>query len=68
VGEICVVCNNTGTVTCTPDGLSIYCSGVAKPKSEKCDGKDNDCDGKIDEGDDICPDGKICFKGHCIQD
>ncbi len=57
----------------TPDGRgqwSTVCEGAVNPKTETCDGKDNDCDGNIDENlqkdcSNFCGKGrKYCKNGH----
>ena len=46
-----------GAQSCSDKGWS-GCTGETTPKSEACDGKDNDCDGKVDE--EYPEDGKPC--------
>lgn len=38
-----------GKVTCSPKGKWGACVDEILPKTEECDGQDNDCDGQIDE-------------------
>ncbi len=68
-----------GTRTCTPQGTWGPCLGQIGPKTEVCNGKDDDCDGLFDESDPrmntrcktnkpgICSDGYIgCYRGHLV--
>ncbi|MCB9639452.1 MAG: putative metal-binding motif-containing protein [Myxococcales bacterium] len=55
LGKSCRVgqgaCEATGTQVCSPDGKLAVCDAVAgEPKTEQCNGVDDDCDGKTDEG------------------
>jgi len=36
------------------------------PRTEMCDGKDDDCDGSKDEGPPSCGGGKTCVQGTCV--
>lgn len=51
-GALCYIATESGTCygerICTKDGLSPC--DAALPRTEKCDGADNDCDGRVDEG------------------
>jgi MYXO-CTERM domain-containing protein len=49
-----------------PDGAST-CTPIVTPTPEKCDNLDNDCDGSVDNGDNLCPAGKVCDKGSCVS-
>jgi hypothetical protein len=37
-----------------------------QPRPEQCNAFDDDCDGVIDNGDNLCPAGKVCFGGYCL--
>jgi len=46
----------------------LICVGGIDPRTEVCDGRDNDCDGEIDEegGDALCPEDEArCIEGEC---
>ncbi len=55
-GDACTnglgVCQRTGTIRCSADGLAVECSAAmaGAGMAETCDGEDNDCDGVTDEG------------------
>mgnify|MGYP000374141832 CR=1 FL=1 len=57
------------TQKCVGSQWELACTGEVKPKTEVCDGKDNNCDGNIDEGNPggggTCSTGKqgICSPG-----
>lgn len=56
------VCGD-GVMQCQ-DG-ELVCVPTQTKSDEKCNALDDDCDGETDEGDDLCPKGKICVKGSC---
>jgi MYXO-CTERM domain-containing protein len=43
----------------------LVCVPTQGPSDEQCNAIDDDCNGETDEGDDLCPKGKICVKGRC---
>lgn len=45
-----------GQLTCVP---------LQEPHEEECNAVDDDCDGEIDDGDDLCDEGMICYRGTC---
>lgn len=53
-----------GFTQCTPTGTT--CKATTEGSAEKCNGLDDDCDGQTDEGD-LCPNGKVCDKGTCVD-
>jgi MYXO-CTERM domain-containing protein len=53
-----------GTQECI-DGVWEECEGGLWPRSEVCDGLDNDCDGTADD-DAVCGPGEICIDGECV--
>ena len=66
-GEPCVAdgdgaCSD-GVMQCK-DG-ELVCVATQGPSEEQCNAIDDDCDGDTDEGDELCPVGKICVKGRC---
>jgi hypothetical protein len=43
-------CRSTGVLVCSADGLSTECDATpGTPRTEICDGRDNDCDGNVDD-------------------
>jgi hypothetical protein len=52
-----------GINQCTQNGVT--CQQVVQPKTEVCDGVDNDCNGSVDDGN-LCQAGFICQNGSCI--
>ncbi len=70
VSEECTLDCGTGTTACDSATGEIYCSGVADPQPEDCNGLDDDCNGLVDDGDLIdepddldCYDGGLCLPG-----
>ena len=59
------LCTTTGKFICLADGKGVVCDAKpGTPKTEVCDGKDNDCDGSIDENlTQPCYDGPAGTKG-----
>ena len=54
LGSSCSVgigeCRSTGVLVCSADGLSTECDATpGTPRTEICDGRDNDCDGLVDD-------------------
>jgi hypothetical protein len=54
-----------GTTQCASGGTVIRCTPNTAPKTETCDGLDNDCNGAIDDGS-PCEAPRICDRGKCI--
>jgi MYXO-CTERM domain-containing protein len=54
----------SGVTQCTANG--VVCQQLSQPKTETCNGLDDDCNGAVDEGD-LCPSGFVCDKGTCVQ-
>jgi hypothetical protein len=55
VGGSCTVgvgaCQRTGAFVCSASGQGTQCNAIAgTPRTEVCNGTDDDCDGSIDEG------------------
>lgn len=42
------------------------CGGCGPTPQEICDGIDNNCNGEVDEGENICGGGAVCYKGQCV--
>ncbi len=58
-------CQRSGKYVCKGDGSGRECSATAgSPRSETCNGVDDDCDGGIDEGA-SCSRGYECRSGGC---
>lgn len=55
-------CGKKATIDCST-GSSICRAGP--PELEVCDGLDNDCDGQIDDGSNLCLQGRMCRNGLC---
>ncbi len=60
----------SGKMECQADGKWGDCTNEVLPKSEICDGKDNDCNGQIDDAcgctkDTDCPNEARCEAGSC---
>ena len=47
-------------------GTTVVCRPQVAKSPERCDNVDNDCDGVVDNGDNLCPAGKICDLGVCV--
>jgi hypothetical protein len=54
-----------GTMQCRAGGLE--CVPVQQPAEEKCNAIDDNCDGQVDEGNNLCPAGFVCFRGNCVE-
>jgi hypothetical protein len=54
----------SGLTQCTANGTT--CQQLTQPKTETCNGLDDDCNGKVDDGA-VCPTGEVCDKGMCVQ-
>ncbi|HXK16412.1 MAG TPA: DUF4114 domain-containing protein, partial [Polyangiaceae bacterium] len=55
-----------GKTDCSENGMPGACRQVVKPNTEACDNVDNDCNGMVDDGDGLCPKGKVCDHGSCV--
>jgi len=54
-----------GITSCSAGKLD--CQSAIKPRTETCNGVDDDCNGKVDDGA-TCPDsGHICYQGTCVK-
>jgi len=58
---------SVGRTDCAAEGTTGMCRPIINPGAELCDNVDNDCNGMVDEGDSLCPAGKVCDKGSCIE-
>ncbi len=56
----------TGTQTCLSDGTWGACTGEVTPRSETCNGQDDDCNGQVDNGA-TCPGTDLCQHGGCCR-
>ena len=57
-------CSASGNKTCLNG--SLVCNAVmGTPKTEACNGIDDDCDGEVDEGNPGCDDGNSCTNDSC---
>ncbi len=71
-GQLCTVPNQqgicaTGVTSCVTDANQTpSCDPVFTPQKETCNAIDDDCNGQIDDGDNLCPAGKTCYKGTCV--
>ncbi|APR78082.1 Hypothetical protein A7982_03429 [Minicystis rosea] len=55
---------NAGLTQCTANGVT--CQQLSQPKTETCNGIDDDCNGAVDDGA-TCEAGFVCDKGTCVQ-
>ncbi len=46
------------------DGM-LTCVGLQSAREETCNALDDDCDGETDEGEGLCADDEVCFRGAC---
>jgi len=46
---------------------SLTCVETTPPSTETSDGLDNDCNGIVDDGTNLCPTGKVCDRGACVD-
>ena len=53
-----------GVTNCVGSGTE--CVPAVSASTETCDSLDNDCDGSVDEDDDLCGSGQVCFRGDCV--
>lgn len=44
----------------------VVCEQTRQPRTETCNGLDDDCDGVTDEGDGLCTPEKVCQGGACV--
>ncbi len=72
-GQLCTVPGQqgicaTGVTSCVDSGSTAQpaCNAVFQPLPEKCNAIDDDCNGSIDDGDNLCPTGQICYQGNCV--
>jgi hypothetical protein len=69
LGGSCTVgkgeCKRTGVYRCKGNGSGRECSvSAGSPRTESCNGKDDDCDGSVDDGA-SCSRGYECRSGGC---
>jgi MYXO-CTERM domain-containing protein len=57
------VCKD-GTEQCAKGDLT--CVQNIQPGAEACNALDDDCNGQVDDGDGLCPAGKVCDRGRCV--
>jgi MYXO-CTERM domain-containing protein len=43
----------------------LTCVGLQEPRDESCNALDDDCDGDVDDGDELCDVGMVCYQGKC---
>lgn len=48
-------------------GCDLALCDPGTPEPEQCNFQDDDCDGEVDEGEGLCPQGKTCAAGSCID-
>ncbi|MDP3274262.1 MAG: nidogen-like domain-containing protein [Deltaproteobacteria bacterium] len=53
-----------GRTACEGNGQT--CRVINQPRSEACDGVDNDCNGSVDDNA-VCPAGQRCLRGSCVS-
>lgn len=71
LGRACTVgkgeCRRSGKYVCKGNGSGTQCNvSAGSPKSEVCNGRDDDCDGGIDDGA-KCSRGYSCSSGRCSK-
>ncbi len=79
-GDVSTGCSGGGTACTVPgqvgacgqgvnvcDGMSVRCQQVNMPRTERCNGNDDDCNGTIDEGTNLCPNNFVCDRGSCVE-
>lgn len=53
-----------GAMQCQKGGLA--CVQIEQPSAEKCNAIDDDCNGMVDDGDNLCAAGEVCYRGSCL--
>jgi hypothetical protein len=54
-----------GLTECQPGG-ELACRQQTPEQPEECDNFDNDCNGQVDDGENLCDPGEVCFRGTCV--